>query len=70
MFGYTAWDIIGWVFVGGAATCGFAWGKMKDLWQPRVIAVIMMVFPYFISKGPWLWVIGLSLTVALFFAKD
>ena len=70
MFGFTSSDLIGWVLFSGIGTVAFAWGKMKDLWQPRVLAALLLFFPYFINKGIWMWAVGLTLTTLLFFAKD
>ena len=35
-----------------------------------VISMVLMVYPYFISSGLWLWVAGIVLTAGLFFFKD
>ncbi len=70
MFGFTGWDLLGWVIFSGISVIALAWGKMKDRWQPMVIGVVMGLYPYLINKGILLWVVGLALTVALFYAKD
>ena len=35
-----------------------------------VISMVLMLYPYFISSGLWLWVVGIVLTAGLFFFKD
>ena len=34
------------------------------------ISMVLMLYPYFISSGLWLWVVGIVLTAGLFFFKD
>jgi hypothetical protein len=70
MFEMTAGDIIGWVLFGGIGIVACAWGKMKEYWQPWVLGVGLMVFPYFIPRGVWMWVVGLTLSGLLFFARE
>lgn len=70
MFGMTAADLMGWLLFGSAGMLACAWGKLKDYWQPWVLGVVLMIFPYFIPTGPWMWGVGLTLTVAVFFARD
>ncbi len=35
-----------------------------------VISMVLMVYPYFVPSGLWLWVVGIGLTGGLFFFKD
>ena len=51
-------------------TVAVGYGKMKEMWQPAVLGIALMIFPYFVSGGVLLWVIGSALTVALFFTKE
>ena len=34
------------------------------------ISVVLMLYPYFVSSGLWLWLTGIALTAGLFFFKD
>ena len=70
MFGITGADIIGWLLFGSIGMLACAWGKLKGRWQPWVLGFVLMVYPYFIGQGFWLWVIGIVLTVLLPFARD
>lgn len=70
MFGITSADIIGWILFGSIGMLACAWGKMKGYWQPWVLGVALMVYPYFVAQGLWLWVIGIILTGLLPFARD
>ncbi|MBC8127208.1 MAG: hypothetical protein H8M99_08720 [Gloeobacteraceae cyanobacterium ES-bin-144] len=45
----------------------FSYGKKLDLWQPRVIGIVMMVYPY-LMPNPWaLWGVGIGLLTLLWF---
>ena len=70
MFGLTGYDILGWILFGGAGMLACAWGKMKELWQPWVLGLALMFFPYVIPSGLLMWGVGLGLTTAVFFAKN
>lgn len=70
MFSFTEADLLGWVLFGGIGMIACAWGKMKGYWQPWVLGVVLMVFPYFVGHGLWLWIIGGVLTALLPFARD
>lgn len=48
----------------------FRYGKRDGRWQPMVIGMVLMVFPYFVSSGLWLYLIGAALTVGLFIFRD
>jgi hypothetical protein len=45
----------------------FSYGKKLDLWQPRLIGLVLMVYPYFVTNEWLLWGIGVGLLVALWF---
>jgi hypothetical protein len=45
----------------------FAYGKKLELWQPRVIGLALMGYPYFIYNAWLLWGIGLTLLTLLWF---
>ncbi|MBT8044174.1 MAG: hypothetical protein KJO79_04415 [Verrucomicrobiae bacterium] len=62
--------ILAWVVFGGLGMIYFAYGKWKDLWQPKALGVGLMVYPYFVSDPIWIWIVGGLLTVAIFFARD
>ena len=63
--------IIAWVVFGSIGTIYFGYGKWKDLWQPKVLGVALMCYPYVAPSGnAWTWGIGMVLTLAIFFARD
>ena len=44
--------------------------KQLDLWKPRVIGILLMVYPYFTDNGWLLWGAGVGLLVLLWFQHD
>ena len=70
MFGITGYDLLGSFLFGSIGMLACAWGKMKELWQPWVPGIALMIYPCFITGGFWMWTVGVVLTVLLFFAKD
>ena len=48
----------------------FRYGKRDGRWQPMVIGMVLMAFPYFVSSGLWLYLVGAALTVGLFIFRD
>lgn len=47
-----------------------AYGKWKDLWQPKALGFALMFYPYVVSGQSWLWGIGVALTLAIVVARD
>lgn len=63
-------SILGWFLFGCIGMIAVGYAKMKEMWQPAVLGFALMIFPYFVPGGALLWLVGLGLTVALFFTKD
>lgn len=63
-------DVLGWFLFGVIGIVACAWGKLKDWWQPWLLGVGLMVFPYFITGGLWMWVTGTVLTGLIFFVRN
>ena len=59
-----------WVIFGGIGTIALGYAKMKEMWQPAVLGIALMVFPYFVTGTVLEWVVGSVLTGALFFTKN
>jgi hypothetical protein len=47
--------VVAWVVFGGLGMIYVAYGKWKDLWQPKALGFGLMFFPYFVSSSMWLW---------------
>ena len=49
-----------------------AWRSAKREAQPvrLIIAMVLMLYPYFVPAGVWLWVAGVLLTAALFVFRE
>jgi len=45
----------------------FYYGKKLELWQPVVIGLCLMIYPYLFSNMWLLWGIGVALLVLLWF---
>lgn len=62
--------IYGWVLFGCLGMIYWGYGKMKDWWQPKALAVALSIFPYFVSGEFWLWTVGGVLASLIFFTRD
>ena len=48
----------------------FRTGK-RDMHLPRIIiGIVLMLYPYFVPGGLWLWGAGIALTAALFVFRE
>ncbi len=58
-------------FIFGTIGMGaFSYGRKLDLWKPRVIGILLMVYPYLFSNAYLLWGVGVALIVTLWFHHD
>ncbi|MGJ8678056.1 MAG: hypothetical protein ACSHX0_11105 [Akkermansiaceae bacterium] len=62
--------ITAWVVFSGLGMIYVAYGKWKDLWQPKALGFILMFYPYLVKDPLWLWIVGGVLSLAVFFARD
>ncbi len=62
--------MVAWVVFGGLGMIYVAYGKWKDLWQPKALGFALMFFPYVVTDALWLWIVGGVLTFAIPFARD
>ena len=61
--------IAGFLF-GGIGFVAFVYGKKLSRFQPMLIGVALMTYPYLVSN-PWLlYGIGIALTAALYFTRE
>ena len=54
------------IIFGTIGFAAFVYAKKAGAWICLVIAIILMVYPYFVSNTLLLWVIGAALTAALY----
>ncbi len=67
MFNINPYNILAGFIFGTIGFGAFSYGKRLDLWQPRAIGVVLMIYPYLVSN-PWLlWLTGAGLLVLLCF---
>ena len=58
-------------FVFGTLGWGaYRYGKQLELWKPKAIGGLLMVYPYFITNNYALWGTGVGLLVLLWFQHD
>ena len=55
---------------GSIGFAAFIYGKKHAHWQPMVVGVVLMVYPYFIATTWLLYLIGVALCAALYFWRD
>ena len=61
---------MGSLIFGGIGFVAFVYGKKQTLWKPLVIGIALMVFPYFVTQTLWMYVVGGTLTAALFLFRE
>lgn len=67
MFALNPFSILAGLIFSTLGLGAFSYGKKLDLWQPRVIGLALLVYPYFTSNEWLLWGIGVGLLVLLWF---
>ena len=55
---------------GAIGFVAFVYGKRNTLWRTMAIGIVLMAYPYFFSGMLALYLIGIALTVALYFWRD
>jgi len=60
-----------WAILFGAIGMGaFVFGKRRGLAKPMIIGVALMAYPYFISDGTLVFVIGAALCYLLYLFRE
>jgi len=70
LFNFNPYNLLAGLIFGTLGLGAFSYGKKLDLWQPRVIGVGLMVYPYLISNAWLLWGVGIGLLGLLWFYHD
>lgn len=55
---------------GSVGFVAFVYGKKQGRIKTMLLGVALMAYPYFVTNGLALWLIGAGLTAALFFLRD
>lgn len=56
------------VLFGALGFAGWQIGRKRQSMGKMLIGVALMVFPYVVPDGIWVWLVGAGLTVALYYA--
>lgn len=67
MFNFNPLNLVAGFVFGTIGFGAFAYGKKLDLWQPRAIGLVLMIYPYFVTNSYILWGLGVGLLVLLWF---
>jgi len=67
---FTIPGIFALILFGSVGLAAFVYGKKQALMRPLILGVILMVYPYFIAESWLLYLIGVILTLALFFPRQ
>ncbi len=58
------------ILFGVIGLVAFRYGKQHVLWQPLVIGIVLMVYPYFVSQTWLLYGIGAALCAGLYVSRE
>ena len=67
---FDPYNILAGIIFGTIGLGAFSYGKKLELWQPIMIGLCLMIYPYLISNLWLLWGIGVGLLVLLWFYHD
>ena len=70
MFQLDAANLIGGFVFGSIGFVAFIYGKRMNLWNIMFCGLALMIFPYFVSNGALVFLIGVVGTAALFFLRN
>ncbi|MBN1354467.1 MAG: hypothetical protein JW994_07345 [Candidatus Omnitrophica bacterium] len=62
--------IFAWVIFGMIGFAAFLYGKKISSFRVMLIAVALMIYPYFISGTLFLYLAGIALTALLYFWRE
>ena len=62
--------IVAYTIFGAIGFVAFVYGKKNSFWKPMIIGVALMVYPYFISGTFFLYLVGITLSAALYFWRE
>jgi len=62
--------ITAWIIFGVIGFAAFLYGKKNKSFRPMIIGAALMAYPYFISGTFFLYLVGITLTAALYFWRE
>jgi len=68
--GFSMWGLIGGILFGSIGFGVFIYGKKNSEFRPMLIGIALMVYPYFLRGTIALYLVGISLTAALYFFRE
>ena len=63
-------NLLAGIIFGSIGLGAFIYGKRMSLLRKMIIGIALMAFPYFFSGTLVIYLIGIALTLALFFWRD
>lgn len=63
-------DLVGSVLFGIVGYAAYRYGKKAGSFNPMVIGVALMVYPYFVSTTWVLYAVGVALTAGLYLFRE
>jgi ABC-type uncharacterized transport system permease subunit len=63
-------NIMAWVIFGIIGMCAFNYGRKEKALKPALIGLVLMIYPYFVSNTIVLYVVGVGVSLLLYFWKD
>lgn len=68
--GFSSWGLIGMIIFSGIGFIAFMYGKKNSEFQPMIVGIVLMVYPYFIRGTGILYLAGIALTALLYFWRE
>ena len=68
--GFTVAGLMGGILFGGIGFVAFVFGKRNSEFKPLIIGILLMGYPLFIKNTMVLYLVGIVLTVILFYWRD
>jgi len=70
MFSLNPYNILAGLVFGTIGMGAFGYGRKLELWQPRLIGLLLMFYPYVIFNPYLLWGVGVGLLALLWKFHD
>ena len=68
--GFSGTLIMAWIIFGTIGFCAFNYGRKEKAYQPMILGIVLMLYPYFVHNTLFLYLVGTALTAALYFWRD